>query len=36
MLYFVDEGAGDYTVTIVDDDRDDRYDEDMMTIVIEM
>ena len=36
MLYFVDEGAGDYTVTFVDDDRDDRYDEDMMTIVIEM
>ena len=36
MLYFVDEGAGDYTVTFVDDDRDDRYDEGMMTIVIEM
>lgn len=36
MLYFVDEGAGDYMVTFADDDRDDRYDEDMMTIVIEM
>lgn len=36
MLYFVDEGAGDYTVTFADDDHDDHYDEDMMTIVIEM
>ena len=36
MLYFVDEGAGSYTVTFADDDHDDRYDEDTMTIVIEL
>lgn len=35
MLYFVDEGAGNYTVSFVDDDRDDRHEQDdTMTIVL--